>query len=71
MWSNIVDREFFLNTSVRLATPTTAIPIVPIMVIPNVTSTTIPNVLVSLEPGEHEDIVVEPNVDEAIEEDGN
>lgn len=39
--------------------------------IPNVTTTTIFNVLVELELGVHENIVVEPNMNDIVEEDGN
>lgn len=44
-------------------TPTTAISIVATM--------PIPNVLVEFEPGVHENVVDEPNVDDVVEEDGN
>ena len=43
----------------------------PMMAIPNVTTTTILNVLVELELGVHESIVVEPNMNDFVEEDGN
>lgn len=55
MWSNIASREFLSNVNVC---PTTS-------------TTIIPNVLVTLEPNVHENCVVEPNVDEVVEEYGN
>lgn len=61
IWSNITSQEFLSKVNVRPATLTTTIP----NVIP-----TIFNVPVEFDPGVHEDVVAERNVD-AIGEDGN
>lgn len=54
MWSNIAGQEYLSNMNAHPATPTMIIP----------------NVLVTLEPDVHENIVAKPNVDEFVEEYG-
>lgn len=67
--ANIADLEFLSNVNDCPSTPTMAMPNVPTMAIPNMPTTTIPIVPTTVI--SNDDVVAEPNIHEAIEEDGD